>query len=105
MKVRMTQQMSGPRGDGQDWPPTGGVLETGDGEGAMIVRNGWGVPVVEERKTETAAAPDPKVEVRTEPDPQPAEPPAAPPEEDESALPVEMRRRGRPPGSPNKPKP
>jgi len=55
VKIRMCQQMSGSRGDGQTWPPIGGTLVVGDGEGAALCAAGIATPVAE----------DPPVEIRT----------------------------------------
>lgn len=99
MKVKMIQQMSGPRHDGSDWPNFGEILDAPDWEGPELIAGGLAVPVAEERKVESAAmVADPKVELRGE---------DSAVDDDESSLPVEMRRRGpgRPPGSLNKPKP
>lgn len=63
MKIEMTAQISGTR-DGVEWPPVGGSLTVGDGEGADLVRAGYAKraeksavePVVEKataRKAET----------------------------------------------------
>ena len=54
MKIRMRQQMSGTRGDGQDWPPVGDTLVVADVEGALLCSAGIADPVAE----------DPPVEVR-----------------------------------------
>lgn len=98
MKVRMIQQMSGPRGDGTDWPPYGGVLDTSEQEGRDLCNGGVAVPVAETRKAETAdAPPDAKVEERF------TEPPA-PTTSAAVTVPPEKRGPGRPPGSTNKPK-
>lgn len=91
MKVKLIQQMSGPRYDGRDWPDFGVEFEVPDAEGRDLCAGGIAVPVVEERKVEIAAPPpDPTVEVRAEPEP-PVEEPI-------------RRGPGRPPGSLNKPK-
>jgi len=55
VKIRMCQQMSGSRGDGQPWPPIGGTLIVGDGEGALLCSAGIATPVAE----------DPPIEIRT----------------------------------------
>jgi hypothetical protein len=54
MKIRMVQQISGPR-DGQDWPAPGDVLVVSDDEGAQLCANGLAVPVAEKPKPETRA--------------------------------------------------
>ena len=71
MLVRMIWQMSGTRGDGQDWVNPGEVMNLPDHEARSLITYGAAVPMVEERKVETAdAPPDPSVEVRgAEPDP------------------------------------
>ena len=58
MKIRMTEERTGPRHDGQPWPPVGGEIEVADDEGAAVCEHGWAVPVPEERKAETRPAPD-----------------------------------------------
>lgn len=88
MKVRMVQQMSGPRGDGTDWPAFGAEIDVSDEEGRDLCAGGIAIPVAEERAAETAHVPDARVELRGEPEP---EVPA-------------KRGPGRPPGSTNKPK-
>lgn len=67
MRVRIIQQGSGPGSY-----PLGTVLDVDDETGAAWCSHGdshstpFAVPVVEERKAETAARPDPAVEVRAE---------------------------------------
>lgn len=56
MKIRIRQQMSGLRGDGQDWPPVGETLVVGDAEGALLCSEGIADPVAE----------DPPIEIRAE---------------------------------------
>lgn len=103
MKVKLIMQMSGPRPDSSDWPGFGGTLDVSDGEGADLIAAGIAVPVAEERAVESAAmVPDPKVEVRAEPDL--VEQFADPALTGTEAEPVK-RGPGRPPGSKNAPKP
>jgi hypothetical protein len=72
MKVRMVQERTGPRWDGQAWPPPQGVLEVDDGEAEALIAHGWAEPA-------DAAPPPPPAEADSpEPAPEPAEPPAAP---------------------------
>jgi len=42
--VRMRTHISGGRGDGSEWPHTGGLLECGDGEAADLIRGGLAWP-------------------------------------------------------------
>jgi hypothetical protein len=37
MEIRMLQQMSGPRGDGQPWPAVGAMITVPDGEAADLI--------------------------------------------------------------------
>ena len=59
----MKVYVSGGRADGSDWPPSGGVLEVEDREGAELCAAGLAEPVAEERKAET---PEQHLEKRTE---------------------------------------
>lgn len=36
VEVKMIQQMSGPRPDGRQWPPVGGVMEVSEDEAAAL---------------------------------------------------------------------
>ena len=58
MKIRMTEERTGPRYDGQPWPPVGGEITVPDDEGAAVCEHGWAIPVPEERAAETRPAPD-----------------------------------------------
>ena len=58
MKIRMTEERTGPRYDGRPWPAVGGEIEVADDEGAAVCEHGWAVPVPEERKAETRPALD-----------------------------------------------
>lgn len=61
MKIRMTEERTGPRYDGRMWPPRGGEIDVDDAEGADVCAAGWAVPVaqpdaaVETREDKTAA--------------------------------------------------
>jgi hypothetical protein len=108
VKVQMVWQMSGTRGDGQDWPDPGGPIDLPVHEARSLIERGAAVPLVEERAVETAVAPvDPAVEERAVEAPAAPSPggyvPNAEPEPEPDPEPV-RRGPGRPPGSPNKPK-
>jgi hypothetical protein len=124
VKIRMVQQMSGGRGDGQDWPPPGGELTVSDEEGMLLCSTSpsqptpIAVPVAEERAAPAAPKPDPRVETRiggggevpASPSPVPprplVSPPATVPAPPGPEVTVPPRRGpGRPPGSTNRPKP
>lgn len=102
VEVRMVTQMSGPRGDGSDWPAPGATLWVPEEEAATLTHNPnpASPPIavrVDRPKVETAA-PAPVAETRpgpTEDEQASAEPPADPPVK---------RGPGRPPGSTSKPK-
>ncbi len=47
MKIRMVQDRTGPRHDGQAWPPRGGEIDVSDEEGAAVCEHGWAVPVAQ----------------------------------------------------------
>ncbi len=107
MRIRLVQQMSGTRGDGQPWPPPGVAFDVSAAEGMELCHTAAGVsppiavPVVEERKVETATVPvDPKVEIRHETHAV-AEPTVSSPPRPASAIPdnppPEKRGPGRPP--------
>lgn len=100
--VRMAQQMSGLRYDGREWPPYGGTIEVSAAEAAELCHTATGsstpiaVPVVEERKTETADAPeDVTVEKREKLPTLPPRPSTAVPDADTPEEP--KRGPGRPP--------
>jgi hypothetical protein len=62
----MIWQMSGTRGDGRDWAGPGEPMDLPEHEARSMIERGAAVPMVEERKVETADAPvDPAVELRT----------------------------------------
>lgn len=69
MKVRMIQQMSGPRWDGSRWPEVGDTLDVSDEEGMALCRTTdnapfpIAVPVMDE-KAETPEPEDEKAETR-----------------------------------------
>lgn len=44
MRVRIDQQMSGGRPDGQPWPAVGEMLDCTDAEGAELIASGVAVP-------------------------------------------------------------
>ena len=79
MRIRMRDQISGTR-DGVPWPPPGGEIDVSDAEGVKYCANGLASPVAVDEKVEKAV------------DETPVEKLDAP------------ARRGRPPGSKNKPK-
>jgi hypothetical protein len=60
VEVRMVQQMSGSRGDGQPWPEVGATLTVSPAEAASLIGASIAIPVVrEETRTETGDAPEP----------------------------------------------
>jgi len=59
VKVRLKVPMSGLRG-GVDWPPVGSEMDVDDEEGAHLCQAGIAEPVVEEKRTEKAVAPEPE---------------------------------------------
>ena len=97
MKIRMLIQLSGPRGDGQDWPGPhsmgGGTIVVGDGEGRDLIRAGIAeeVPEPEPAPVKLPKAPVETRSAVTEEEDKPAE------EEDKAAeravveTPVETR--------------
>lgn len=110
-RVQMVQEMSGTRPDGRAWPPAGVEFEVDDEEARFLTRTADGsstpLAVYTEKRTETADAPEKVVETREEkfdkggttpPGPSTAENATGEPEE------VQAPRRGRPPGSMNRPK-
>lgn len=103
VEVRMVTQMSGPRGDGTDWPPVGGTLEVSEAEAAVLCHNPdplnppIAVRVDKPKPVEAAIAPGKDVEERPGATEAATERAVAP------DIPVK-RGPGRPPGSPNKPK-
>ena len=61
MKVKMTRHLDTSWFEDEDWrsyPPPGEVLETNEHHAADLCRQGYAVPVAEERKAETRPAPD-----------------------------------------------
>ena len=45
MRIRLVVDKTGPRWDGQDWPPCGGELDVPDDEGIALCSQGDAVPV------------------------------------------------------------
>jgi len=104
VKVKMIQQMSGPRPDGTDWPAYGAELDVSDAEGKDLCAGGIAIPVAAEARSVEPASPDPRVEVRVVEEPvAPMPPPEPPAPEPPAEVPV-RRGPGRPPGSTNRPK-
>lgn len=114
----MVQQMSGGRADGRAWPPVGVVFEVSADEASFLTRvtDSQPTPIaeaVEEQRAETPEKPEPKHEVKQEeplkaetrvPDGYVPNAPESAPLETRPAPVHEAPRRGRPPGSTNKPK-
>lgn len=63
MRIRMVADRTGPRWDGQDWPPYGGEITVPDDEGAALCEHGYAVPVVTDA-AEVPEQPDPAAETR-----------------------------------------
>lgn len=59
MRIRMVQDRTGPRWDGQAWPPRGGEIDVPDDEGAAVCEHGWAEPVAEWPPPEEQRAADP----------------------------------------------
>ena len=115
VEVRMVQQMSGPRGNGQDWPPVGGTMVVSEAEAEVLCfQSGPANPPIAVRvrnwdettgRYEQAIAPQAGVEERpgaTEAAAERAVPPEPVPAP-EPEIPVK-RGPGRPPGSTNRPR-
>jgi hypothetical protein len=61
VKVKMTHHLDTSWFEGEDWrsyPPPGEVLDTNATHAADLCRQGYAVPVAEERAAETRPAPD-----------------------------------------------
>lgn len=63
MRIRMLAERTGPRWDGQAWPPVGGEIDVPDDEGMGLCAQGIAVPVAVS-KAEVPEKPDPAVEMR-----------------------------------------
>jgi hypothetical protein len=107
MKVRMRYQISGTR-NGEKWPAANEVLTCGDAEGEQLIAGGHADPVSGSDAKPPVAAVTPKAPAAPQaaqkapaaasaPTRKAAEAPAP------SQLDVVAPRRGRPPGSTNKP--
>lgn len=53
----MVQDRTGPRWDGQAWPPRDGEIDVDDDEGAAVCEHGWAVPVAQAPAEEKAVMP------------------------------------------------
>lgn len=63
MRIRMLAERTGPRWDGQAWPPVGGEIDVPDDEGMGLCAQGIAVPVAVS-KAEVPERPEPAIEVR-----------------------------------------
>ena len=65
MRIRMLHDRSGPRWDGQDWPPPGGELDVPDDEAVALIEHGIAVPAADgDTHDEPVPAADADVETR-----------------------------------------
>lgn len=62
MRIRMLQERTGPRWDGQAWPPVGGEITVPGDEGAALCAHGIAVPVAD---SDPGTPGEPAVEIRS----------------------------------------